>query len=110
MVSNDNLKYLEENKLFYIVSIGRHQIRRLSGFPSVLLKELGERIEKEKDINRIMEEYPYFTYFSERAYYHQLETEGKRRYILCFNPEKFLEERHQRRKDKVNYSVFNQIE
>ena len=96
MVSNDNLKYLEENKLFYIVSIGRHQIRRLSGFPSVLLKELGERIEKGEDINRIMEEYPYFTYFSERAYYHQLETEGKRRYILCFNPEKFLEERHQR--------------
>ena len=44
-VSNDNLKYLEENKLFYIVSIGRHQIRRLSGFPSVLLKELGERID-----------------------------------------------------------------
>ena len=45
-----------------------------------------------------MEKYPYSTYLLPRAYFHELKKEKKRRYILCFNPEKFLEERKQREK------------
>ncbi|MGQ9818232.1 MAG: IS1634 family transposase, partial [bacterium] len=38
----------------------------------------------------------YFNRYNERAYYRELPMVGKRRYILCFNPEKFLEERKNR--------------
>lgn len=97
MVSSQNIEFLEKNGLYYIVSIKRNQIKKLSDFPVSLIKEIGEKIEKEKlDMTNLMRNYPYFTYFSDRAYYRQLNIKGKRRYILCFNPEKLLEERRQR--------------
>lgn len=97
MVSQDNLKFLEDNGFFYIVTIGRHQIKRLPDFPKEFLIKIGEELEKEgHDLLKIMGKYSYFTYLSPRAYFHELRKENNRRYILCFNPEKFLEERKQR--------------
>lgn len=101
MVSEENLSFLEENNFWYIVTIKRNQIQKLSDFPYNLLKEIQEQLEKEgkkekSDLKKIMEKYPYFKYFSDRVYWHQLKSVGNRRYILCFNPDKFLEEREQR--------------
>ncbi|MGC8871144.1 MAG: IS1634 family transposase [Brevinematia bacterium] len=96
MLSNENIEFLEKKGIFYITTIGKHRIRKLADFPFDLLKEIGEKIEKNKNIEEIMKDYPYFNYFSTRAYYKELSQQGKRRYILCFNPEKLLEERRQR--------------
>jgi len=101
MVSRDNLEFLEEEGFTYIVTIARSSVKKLPDFPKELLEKLAKELEnqsdkKASDLIEVMKKYPYFTYFSPRAYFHQLKKEGKRRYILCFNPEKFLEERRQR--------------
>lgn len=108
MVNKDNFKAIEkENKdnIFYLVTIPKTSFRKLVSFPKKILSSLAGRLETEmkeketKKINcgQIMREYPYFTYHSKRAYYHVLEeTDTNCRYVLCFNPEKFVEERKQR--------------
>jgi len=111
MVSEDNLKFLEEEGFFYIVTIARSSVKKLSSFPKELLKEIGKELEEEgkkenPNLERVMKKYPYFSYLSQRAYFHELKREGKRRYILCFNPEKFLEERKQREKKLVSIKEY----
>ncbi len=111
MVSEDNLKFLEEEGFFYIVTIARSSVKKLSSFPKELLKKIGKELEEEgkkenPNLEGVMKKYPYFTYLSQRAYFHELKREGKRRYILCFNPEKLLEERNQREKKLVSIEEY----
>jgi len=113
MVSQENLKFLEEQNFSYIVTIPRSRVKTLPDFPKELLETIGKELEEEGEKRKlnpkgIMEKYPYFTYLLPRAYFHELKKEGKRRYILCFNPEKFLEERKQRNK-KLS-SIKNHLE
>lgn len=102
IVSQDNLDFLEKERFRYIITIPRNQVKNLPDFPEDLLRKLGKELEKEEekknpDLARVMKRYPYFTYLSPRAYFHELKKEGERRYVFCFNPEKFLEERKQRK-------------
>ena len=113
MVSKDNLKFLEKQDFPYIITIPRSSVKKLPDFPKELLGTIGGELEKEvkekkPDLAGIMKKYPYFTYFLPRAYFHELKKEKKRRYILCFNPEKFLEERKQREKKLA--SIKNYLE
>ena len=124
MVSKDNLNFLEKEGFSYIVTIPRSSVKKLPDFPKELLKEIGKELEEEDkkkspDLKGVMEKYPYLTYPEQllhrsfysglpRAYYHELNKEKKRRYILCFNPEKFLEERGQRKKKLA--SIKNYLE
>jgi transposase len=120
MVSKDNLKSLEEQNFPYILTIPRSSVKKLPDFPKELLERLGKKLEEESkkkasnlpvrqaDLKAVMEKYPYFTYLLPRAYFHELKKEKKRRYILCFNPEKFLEERKQR--EKKLSSIKNYLE
>ena len=118
MVSEDNLKFLEKEGFSYIVTIPRSSVKKLPDFPKELLerlaKELEEKSEKKNpDFAGVMKKYSYFTYLLPRAYFHEFspgagKKEKKRRYILCFNPEKFLEERKQREKKLV--SIKNYLE
>ncbi len=110
MVNKDNLAAIEKenaDNIFYLVTIAKTSFRKLASFPKKVLTCIATRLEKEMeeqvkepdkiDYGRIMEEYPYFTCHSKRAYYHVLEQRDKTcRYVLCFNPEKFVEERKQR--------------
>ena len=111
MVSEDNLKFLEKEGFSYIVTIPRSSVKKLPDFPKELLVKLGEELEKESgkknpDLTEVMGKYPYFTYFLPRAYFHELNKEKKRRYVLCFNPEKFLEERKQRKKKLASITTY----
>lgn len=113
MVSEDNLKYLEKENFSYIVTISRNHVKTLPDFPKELLIRLGEELEKEgkrnaPNLKSVMEKYPYFTYLLPRLYFHELKRQGEKRYILCFNPEKFLEERAQR--EKKLSSIKNYLE
>ena len=110
MVNKDNFKAIEKentDNIFYLVTIPKTSFRKLASFPKKMLTSIAGRLEKETqgqgkepdktDYGKIMAEYPYFTYHSKRVYYHVLEeTEKTCRYVLCFNPEKFVEERKQR--------------
>ncbi len=108
MVNKDNLEAIEKenaDNIFYLVTIPKTSFRKLASYPRKMLTSLADRFEKEMqrqemdkiDYGKIMKEYPYFTYHSKRAYYHVLEERDKTcRYVLCFNPEKFVEERRQR--------------
>ena len=102
MVNKDNLEGIEKDNLSYLVTIPKTSFRKLSSFPKEMLLSLAQRLEteakkEEPDYQRLMGGFPYFTYHSKRAYFHPLEgKEEDRRYVLCFNPEKFAEERKQR--------------
>ena len=108
MVNKDNFKAIEKenaDNIYYLVTIPKTSFRKLASFPKKVLASIAEILEKEMerkepdkiDYGRIMEGHPYFTYHSRRAYYHVLEEKDTSyRYILCFNPEKFVEERKQR--------------
>ena len=102
MVNKDNLEKIEKDNLSYLVTIPKTSFRKLPSFPKEMLSSLAKRLEtemkkEEPDYQKIMSDFPYFTYHSKRAYFHSLEEkEENRRYVLCFNPEKFSEERKQR--------------
>ena len=104
MVTKDNLKELINKGLCYLVTLPRTIFRNLQSFPNQLLSQITSKLEEEKekqqpDYQVVMKQFPYFTYYSPRAYFHLLEEKEKTsRYILCFNPEKFVEERNQRAK------------
>jgi len=104
MVTKDNLKELINKGLCYLVTLPRTIFRNLQSFPNQLLSQITSKLEEEKekqqpDYQAVMKQFPYFTYYSPRAYFHLLEEKEKTsRYILCFNPEKFVEERNQRAK------------
>lgn len=111
MVSKDNLNFLEQAGLSYIVTLPRNQVKTLPDFPRELLEDLGDKLEEEgkkeiPNLKEVMEKYPYFTPLLARAYFHELKRQGKRRYIFCFNPEKFLEERRQRKEKLASISNY----
>jgi len=88
MVTDGNLEKIEDDHLFFIVTLSRDEIRSLPQVPFDYLKTI-----KEDNLN---EKLSYFKYYNKRAYYKELESTNGRRYILCFNPEKFREERKNR--------------
>jgi transposase len=102
MVNQNNLQNIQENNFFYLCTLPKPFFRKLDSFPKELIISLSEKLEIEinkenPDYQKLMAQFSYFTYYSERTYYHVLEeTSDVFRYILCFNPEKFAEERKQR--------------
>jgi len=88
MVSITNMDKILACGLNYVVTLRRNSIAKLKGIPWGYLKSINEgNLESKKD---------YFTYHSKRAYYRDLPLQENKRYILCFNPEKFLQERSDR--------------
>ena len=102
MVNKDNLKGIEKDNLSYLVTIPKTSFRKIPSFPKEMLSRLAAKLEtevqkEEPNYQKVMSGFPYFAYHSKRAYFHPLEEkEEDRRYVLCFNPEKFAEERKQR--------------
>mgnify|MGYP000978040666 CR=1 FL=1 len=101
MVNEMNLKEIERSGFYYIVTIGSNIFRNLSSFPGDILSDISKEIEKEgkkefPDYQNVMKKFPCFSFHSKRAYFYLLEGNENYRYILCFNPEKFIEERKQR--------------
>ena len=102
MVNKDNLEGIEKDNLSYLVTIPKTSFRKIPSFPKEMLSHLAARLEtetnkEEPDYQKVMSGFPYFAYHSKRAYFHPLEEKEENRcYVLCFNPEKFAEERKQR--------------
>lgn len=85
MVSIANIEKIQAQSFNYVVTLRRNSIAKLKGMPWNYLKSINENnVETKKD---------YFIHHSPRAYYKELPSCEGKRYILCFNPEKFLTER-----------------
>lgn len=92
LANQENINKIEKEKLLYLVTLRRDRIRKIKGMPCNYLMTINEE--------NLESKLGYFIYHSRRAYYKEIgEIEGKR-YILCFNPEKFVQERKDRQ-DKI---------
>ncbi len=85
MVSITNMEKIQTEGFDYCVTLRRNSIAKLKGIPWNYLKSINE--------NNVASKKDYFVYHSKRAYYKELPSQENKRYILCFNPEKFLTER-----------------
>jgi len=85
MVSKTNLEKIKLEELNYVVTMRKSGIARIKDMPWIFLKSITEdNVDRKKG---------YFIYHSKRAYYKELKASMGNRYILCFNPEKFIQER-----------------
>lgn len=92
MVSDDNLALLEETKVKYISAMDKNQIENITDIdfassfshldPNIIIEQ-ANRLEN-------------FTKLNDSTYYREIKVEGERRYILCFNPQLFTEQRRAR--------------
>lgn len=88
MVSLSNIEKIQTESFNYVVTLRRNSIAKLKGMPWNYLRSITE--------NNVESKKGYFIYHSKRAYYKELPSQEGRRYILCFNPEKFLQEKSDR--------------
>lgn len=98
MVSEENLKALEDARFYFIVTLDRGEIMSLKGFPLDYFSSLTD----EDLTNRLS----YFSRYNDCTYYRELAEQQGRRYILCFNPDKFKEERKNRAEKLVSIEEY----
>lgn len=93
MVSDSNLDLLEQAKIKYISAMDKDQIEGLTGIDFDRFSHLAPlRIEQQvKDL-------PHFTKLTSALFYREIAVKEARRYILCFSPHLFKEQRHARDK------------
>ena len=87
MVSDENLRLLEKEGIKYISALDRNQIESTSKFDFTSLCDL-----KIKEKENLLLRKHNFTTLNASTYFKEIKTEGKRRYILCFNPQLFKDQ------------------
>jgi len=91
MVSDNNLRLLEEAEITYISAMDKDQIEGLTGIDFSAFSHL-EPQQIEQQVQRL----PHFTELTSTIYYRESGEHGTRRYILCFTPHLFKEQRRAR--------------
>lgn len=93
MVSDDNFAALEAEGIKYISAMDKNQIEGITGTEldvtqfSFLEPEL---------VDKQFQRFSQFNKINNSTYYREIKVEGKRRYILCFNPQLFKDQRKAR--------------
>ena len=101
MVSADNLGLLEKELIKYITAMDKNQIESITKTDFSKFKKMTvEHVEEE--FNKFSE----FTKLDESAYCNEICVIGERRYILCFNPQLFKDQRKAREEQITNFQVF----
>lgn len=102
MVSDDNLSLLEGQGHKYISAMDRNQIENIadnidfSQFSCFHPDTIDRQITENND----------FTKLNDITFYKELKTENNRRYILCFNPQLFRDQRKAKEASIANYKEF----
>ena len=101
MVSDDNLKLLEAAGIKYISALDKSQLEPVTGLDFTAFAELDpERVgEQEAAL-------PGFNRLGDDTYYREVKVDGARRYILCFNPRLFRDQRHARTQAVADFRAF----
>jgi transposase len=101
MVSDDNLDYLEDSKIKYISAMDKSQLEAITGLDFSLFSYLDP-----KYVDEQANELPGFIKLNNITYYQEVKVEGKRRYILCFNPQMFKDQRKARKQALADFRAF----
>jgi len=95
-VSDANLTDIESNDIKYITAMDRNQIEgicnesvKFSSFSKFTPENIGKKILSQND----------FTEIDSVTYYREIKVKNRRRYILCFNPQLFIDQRNAREKN-----------
>jgi len=104
MVSEDNLDLLETNdvEIKYISAMDRNQIETITDIDFNQFSQLDPK----KIGKQINDALPDFTKMNENTFYREIKVEGKRRYILCFNPQLFKDQRKAKEQAIDNFREF----
>lgn len=101
MVSDDNLSLLEEDEIKYISAMDKSQLEGITEFDFFTFSHFDpEHVDKQID------ELADFIRLNDNTYYREVKVEGKRRYILCFNPQLFKDQRKARKQAIENFQFF----
>jgi len=98
MVSDDNLLLLEQAGVKYISAMDKSQLEKISGIDFQQFSAI--------DPNHVDEGLPLFTKLNDTTYYREVSGNSDRRYILCFNPQLFRDQRQARRQAIKDFEAF----
>jgi hypothetical protein len=91
MVSQENLARVEAAEIKYISAMDKSQVEGLSGIDFTIFAHL-----EPTRVHQQAAHLPGFTPLSGTTFYREVTVEGQRRYILCFNPNLFTDQRRAR--------------
>jgi len=101
MVSDDNLILLEGDEIKYISAMDRNQIEKIAGIDFAKYSFLtAEQADEQAN------ELPKFKKLNNTTHYREIKVENKRRYILCFNPQLFKNQRKARIQAVEDFKIF----
>jgi len=101
MVSEDNLSLLEGNGIKYISAMDKSQLEKITEIDFSLFSNLNpDKIEQQ------VENLTGFSRLNATTYYCEAKIDGSRRYILCFNPQLFKDQRKARNQAIEDFRVF----
>ena len=92
MVSDDNLAALEAEDIKYISAMDKNQIEGITGLDFSRFSYLKPKL-VDNQAQRLGQLLPEFNKINNNTYYREIKVEGKRRCILCFNPQLFKDQR-----------------
>ena len=98
MVSEDNLLLLEQAKVKYISAMDKSQLEKISGIDFQQFSAI--------DPEHMDEGLPLFTKLNDATYYREVSGDADRRYILCFNPQLFRDQRQARCQAITDFQSF----
>lgn len=101
MVSDDNLDILETSKIKYISAMDRNQLEGITGIDFTTFSHLTPEL-----INVQSDELVGFQQLGDNTYCKEIKVEEKRRYILCFNPQLFKDQRKARKQAIADFHEF----
>jgi len=91
MVSDENLNMLEDTDIHYISAMDKNQIEKLVDIDFMAYSYLNHEI-----IEKQVDDLPGFNKLNQNTWYREIKNETGRRYILCFNPQLFKDQRNAR--------------
>ena len=101
MVSDDNLTLIEKAEIKYISAMDKNQLESVTGLDFSLFSHL-DLDHVHKQANNL----PGFSKLNDVTYYREIKVQNQRRYILCFNPELFKDQRKARMQAVCDYGGF----
>ena len=101
MVSNDNLAHIERGGIKYISAMDKNQIEEITGldfnqFSHFTPNHIDKQIENAEEFIKLKAD----------TWYREATISGTRRYILCFNPQLFKDQRRAREQAIADFQAF----
>lgn len=101
MVSDDNLRLIEAAEIKYISAMDKNQLEGMTEIDFLKFSQF-----EPEHVDQQISTMENFTKLNDTTYYREIKVEGMRRYILCFNPQLFKDQRKARKQAVDNFLFF----